>query len=88
MVPGGPSAVGVDSHGTARWTVPTPKGFRFRTTLLGHGWLQLASFGHDENFTVLTRVHRLSDRRLVELLIRAAPGKNQEVAVHGVPPDT
>jgi 3-methyladenine DNA glycosylase/8-oxoguanine DNA glycosylase len=62
----------------SRWTVPTPPGFRFKTTLLSHGWLQLAPFSHDEGFATLRRVHRLRDGTVVRLAVRSGRSAETE----------
>lgn len=70
---------------TTTWTLPTPPDFRFKTTLLSHGWVQLAPFGHDERFGTLRRVHRLEDGTVVQLAIRPAEDEDLEVSVTGLP---
>lgn len=52
---------------TQSLTVPTPPGFVFHTTLMSHGWLQLAPFRHDEPVTDLRRTHGLGDGTVVAL---------------------
>jgi 3-methyladenine DNA glycosylase/8-oxoguanine DNA glycosylase len=65
-------------------TIETPASFRFRTTLLSHGWIQLAPFRHDEAFTELRRVEQLSGGRIVELAFTAGPDESLNVAVEGL----
>ncbi len=57
-----------------------PAGFRFRSTVLSHGWCVLHPFGYDEVNTQVTRVQRLADGALVYLTI-AAGQTPQAVAV-------
>lgn len=72
----------------ARLTLSTPPAFRFRPTLLSHGWVQLAPFAVDDEVTTLTRVQRLADGSVVRLAIRA-PGDGSddhlEIEVVGLP---
>lgn len=72
----------------ARFTLPTPPAFRFRPTLLSHGWVQLPPFALDEEVTTLTRVQCLEDGSVVKLSIRA-PGDGSdhplEIEVAGLP---
>jgi 3-methyladenine DNA glycosylase/8-oxoguanine DNA glycosylase len=72
-----------------RITVPTPPSFRFRPTLLSHGWCRLAPFAVDEAVTTLTRVERLADGTVVKLAVRGLPaasgGETLEVDVEGLP---
>lgn len=65
------------SAALARVEVPTPPGFRFRTTLLSHGWVELAPFTHDEGFTTLHRTHRLDDGRVLTLEFRPRAGDGE-----------
>ncbi|MEX0822295.1 MAG: hypothetical protein WD021_09140, partial [Rhodothermales bacterium] len=64
-----------------RVTVDTPPDFRFRATLLSHGWVQLAPFDHDERFDELERIHRLQGGRLVRLTCSATPDDDLQVVV-------
>ncbi len=54
----------------AQLTIETPPGFRFRSTLLSHGWIDLAPFDFDEAYTRLHRVHRLDTGRVVRFTVR------------------
>ncbi len=63
----------------ARLIVHTPPGFRFRSTLLSHGWIELDPFGHDDGFTTLYRVHQLASGRVVRLSITAGDDEALEV---------
>lgn len=69
---------------TARLTVDTPKSFRFRTTLLSHGWLELEPFRHDDAYTQVRRIERLSDGQVVELTFSAGKDEALDVAVAGI----
>lgn len=63
--------------------IQTPDNFRFRSTLLSHGWLQLAPFSHDGGSRVLTRIQRLATTgRVVELSIAASD--EEALAVHAL----
>lgn len=68
---------------TARLTVETPPSFRFRTTLLSHGWVELAPFRHDPAFSELRRVEQLPGGRVVELAFTAGADESLLVAVEG-----
>ena len=48
-------------------TIECPPSFRFRSTLLSHGWIELAPFSHDEEYTRLRRIESLPDGRIVRL---------------------
>lgn len=63
----------------ARFSVPTPPEFRFRTTLLSHGWAGLAPFETDEARTTLGRVERLEDGTVVRLAVRGGEDEGLEV---------
>ena len=60
-------------------TLETPSGFRFRTTLLSHGWIQLAPFRHDTHFDTLYRTQRVGRDRVVEL--RCTPAVDEAITV-------
>lgn len=63
----------------ARLIIQTPPDFRFRSTLLSHGWIELEPFGHDEEFTTLYRVHQLASGRVVRLSVTARDDEALEV---------
>lgn len=67
-----------------RLAAPTPPSFRFRTTLLSHGWLGLAPFGHDQEVTTLRRTEKLGDGTVVRLQVRAGEEEALEVDVEGL----
>ena len=48
--------------------------FSFRSTVMSHGWMQLAPFGFDERTGLLAYIDRLSSGRVLEYRIREAPG--------------
>ncbi|MEM8961857.1 MAG: 3-methyladenine DNA glycosylase [Acidobacteriota bacterium] len=52
-------------------TLTTPPGFRFRTTLLSHGWLQLHPFHWNEGDDTLGRVEAIGDN-IIFLELRGA----------------
>ncbi len=55
-------------------TIECPPAFRFRSTLLSHGWLELAPFSHDEEYARLRRIERLPDGRIVRIAFAADMG--------------
>lgn len=56
-------------------TIRTPPSFNFKRTALSHGWSELAPFGIDEKFSVLTRVVDLgASRKPVAVELRGAKG--------------
>lgn len=60
----------------AEISIKTPDAFRFRSTLLSHGWIDLAPFGFDEAYTRLDRTHALESGRVVRLSVReGSPGE-------------
>ena len=59
----------------AVFSIDTPPDFRFRSTLLSHGWIDLAPFGYDETYTRLHRTHRLANGRVLRFTaLDAGPG--------------
>ena len=64
--------------------VAVPADFRFRTTLLSHGWIELAPFWHDEAFSELRRLERLPDGGIVELAFRSGEDGSLRVDVEGL----
>lgn len=54
----------------AQIALQTPTGFRFRSTLLSHGWIDLAPFGFDEAYTRLDRTHQLAGGRVIRFSVR------------------
>lgn len=52
-------------------TIECPPSFRFRSTLLSHGWIELAPFSHDEEYARLRRIESLPDGRIVRLAFTA-----------------
>ena len=54
----------------AHIALTTPPGFRFKSTLLSHGWIDLAPFGFDEAYTRLDRTHRLDGGRVIRFSVR------------------
>lgn len=50
--------------------VETPTGFQFRSTLLSHGWIDLAPFDFGEGYTRLHRTHRLETGRVIRFTVR------------------
>lgn len=63
----------------------TPRGFRFVTTVLSHGWCELLPFSYNERDHILERVQQLSDGHVVKLLI--GPGEEKpslSVTVEGL----
>ena len=66
-------------------TVECPPSFRFRSTLLSHGWIELAPFGYAEDYARLRRVESLPDGRVVRLAFSAepaAPSRAEKVRVY------
>jgi len=55
------------------WTLPARPPFSLPAVIGSHGWVQLAPFRRDEAGG-LVRVERLASGRVVELLVRPAPG--------------
>ncbi len=51
--------------------IECPPAFRFRSTLLSHGWIELAPFSHDEEYARLRRIESLPDGRVVRLAFTA-----------------
>lgn len=54
----------------AQLRIQTPDGFQFRSTLLSHGWIDLAPFDFEEGYTRLRRTHSLSSGRVVRFSVR------------------
>ncbi len=52
-------------------TVECPPAFRFRATLMSHGWIELAPFRHDEDYARLYRAESLPGGRVVRLAFAA-----------------
>lgn len=64
-------------------TIETPPRFQFRTTVLSHGWIELAPFRHNADFTEVRRIETLPDDRIVELVFAAGPDEALHVTVEG-----
>lgn len=62
-------------------TVQTPPDFQFRTTLLSHGWLELAPFRHDDDFTRVERIERLASGEVVKLCVTPTEEDDLQVIV-------
>lgn len=71
----------------AHLDVETPAGFRFRSTLLSHGWIDLAPFDFDETYTHLFRTHRLQSGRVIRFTVRPGSVGNLIVEHGGDPLD-
>jgi 3-methyladenine DNA glycosylase/8-oxoguanine DNA glycosylase len=56
------------------FTLTARSPFSLRSTVMSHGWLQLAPYRFDEQTGLLTYVDRLGSGRVLEYLIREAPG--------------
>lgn len=67
----------------SRLIIHTPEDFRFRSTLLSHGWLQLKPFEYSDDFTTLYRTQQLSDGTVVRLVISAGADESLAVSVEG-----
>lgn len=52
--------------------VQVPSAFQFRSTLLSHGWIELAPFHADKDFTRLHRIHRLYSGRVIHFTVRTS----------------
>jgi 3-methyladenine DNA glycosylase/8-oxoguanine DNA glycosylase len=57
-------------------TIRTPDEFNFRTTLISHGWLELAPFYQEDEFNLLHRIHRLDDGLVLHLMFQADEDQN------------
>jgi 3-methyladenine DNA glycosylase/8-oxoguanine DNA glycosylase len=55
-------------------TLPALPPFSLSAVVRSHGWVRLAPFSWDEDSCRLSRIERLSSGRVVELVIREAPG--------------
>ena len=62
-----------------RIVIETPSEFNFRTTLLSHGWIQLAPFRASEDYTQLSRIFQLASGAAIQLVMQADPDENIEV---------
>ena len=59
----------------AAFSIDTPPDFQFRSTLLSHGWIDLAPFGFDDGYTRLSRTHRLDNGRVIRFEVHErSPG--------------
>lgn len=54
--------------------IAVPEGFRFKTTLESHGWIQLAPFSYASDLSALHRVQELSDGSVVSMKITPDEG--------------
>lgn len=52
-------------------TIDCPSAFRFRSTLLSHGWIELAPFSYEEDYAHIRRIESLPDGRIVRLAFTA-----------------
>jgi hypothetical protein len=66
--------------------IPTPPEFQFWPTAFGHGWCDLPPFRSDENEQRLERIERLSDGRVVRLVMRGEPGAVQVDSAEALTP--
>ena len=60
-------------------TIRTPEKFNFKTTLTSHGWVELAPFSHDDEFSLLHRIHRLEDGLVLHLVFQVDEHENIRV---------
>ncbi len=54
--------------------LPARQPFNFHNTVRSHGWAQLAPFDYDDESGVLDYILRLSSGKVIEILVREAPG--------------
>ena len=59
----------------AVFLIDAPADFQFRSTLLSHGWIDLAPFGSDEGYNRLYRTHQLENGRVIRFEVHeSGPG--------------
>jgi 3-methyladenine DNA glycosylase/8-oxoguanine DNA glycosylase len=63
-------------------TLPTPPEFRFWPTVVSHGWCDLPPYQCDESTYTFTRIHQLSDGRVIRLVLRDAECQMGSLTVH------
>ncbi|MEW5989291.1 MAG: hypothetical protein AB1791_21910, partial [Chloroflexota bacterium] len=56
------------------WFLPARSPFNLTTVVRSHGWVQLAPFASNDDYSHFSYVTRLPSGRVVELLTQAAPG--------------
>ena len=56
-------------------TIPTPRNFSFKRTVISHGWCQLLPFALDEDKWILTRVIDLREKPPVTVTMTGRSGK-------------
>lgn len=63
--------------------VLTPPQFAFLSTVLSHGWYQLAPFRLDRGGHALSRLHRLADGTLLQLTVTGVPREGLLIELEG-----
>ena len=64
------------------WTITTPADFRFKATVMSHGWYQLAPFQYDDSANQLSRRLRLPDGNVVSVIMRGTKQNVLQVTVN------